>query len=321
MQPRREKFRIKQVKNNEESAMKTVAGSVYAQASIFLLAGAALLGIPRAHAAAAPDMVVEAVQMPAWLERSGASPVPLSPGMELRSNDQLKTGDGSRLLLRSRDGSSVKLGANATFKLDSLQQRSGNVFAATMNVLEGAFRFTTDSLSRYRGRREVTIHVANVTAGIRGTDLWGKSAPNRQVVCLIEGRIEVAPPGEAPIAMDQALQFYVRDNGVSQPLAPVPAAQLQEWATETEIAAGRGAMRRGGHWKIRLGSVDTQAAALAFYDRVREAGYAADILPTREGDKHVYTVRLSNLPSKFEADALAANLKGRLGIEAPTVSR
>jgi hypothetical protein len=294
--------------------------SIFVPASVFLFAAAALLVLPRANAAAPPDVVVEAVQMPAWLERSGASPVPLMPGMALRSDDQVKTGDGSRLLLRSRDGSSIKLGANATFKLGDMSPRSDNVFAATMNVLEGAFRFTTDSLSKIR-RREVTIHVANVTAGIRGTDLWGKSAPNRQVVCLIEGRIEVTPQGEAPIAMDQALQFYVRENGRSLPLAPVPAAQLQEWATETEIAAGRGAMRRGGHWKVRLGSVDTQAAALAFYDRVREAGYAADILPSREGDKPVYAVRLSNLPSKAEAEALAASLKGRLGIEEPAVTR
>lgn len=67
--------------------------------------------------------------------------------------------------------------------------------------------------------------------------------------------------------------------------------------------------------------METQALALAFYDRVRDAGYAADILPSREGDKPVYAVRLSNLPSKVEAEALAANLKGRLGIESPVVTR
>ena len=37
----------------------------------------------------------------------------------------------------------------------------------------------------------MSIRVATVTAGIRGTDLWGKSAADRQIVCLIEGRIEV----------------------------------------------------------------------------------------------------------------------------------
>ncbi len=289
------------------------------------IAAFATLPLGPALAASAPaprvaNVVVEAVQMPAWLERDGGSQ-PLYPGMELRDNDRLKTGNGSRLLLRTRDGSAVKLGANATFRLGGAEQRPGNVFAATMQVLEGAFRFTTDSLARYRGKREITIQVANVTAGIRGTDLWGKSAPNREIVCLIEGRIEVAPQNEAPIAMDQPLQFYVRENGRSQPVGLVAAAQLREWATETDIADGRGAVRRGGQWKLTLTTADTQKAALEVYDRVREAGYAAEIRPVKEGDKSAYAVRLANLPSRAEAEALAASLKGQLGLDELKVSR
>ena len=300
--------------------MKPFFRNAFALAASLAFSVAAGMAPTVAVAAGAPNVVVEAVQMPAWLERDGARPTPLFPGMELRNNDQVETGDNSRLLLRARDGSAIKLGANATFKLDNLQQRADNVFVASMNVLEGAFRFTTDALAKYRGRREVTIRVANVTAGVRGTDLWGKSAPNRQIVCLIEGRIEVTPEGEPGIVMDQALQFYVRENGRSQPVAPVPAAQLRDWATETDIAAGRGAVRRGGRWKVTLASLDTQAAALEIYDRVREAGYPAEIHPTLAGDKRAYAIRLSNLPLKSEADALAGSLKGRLGIEAPGVS-
>jgi hypothetical protein len=39
---------------------------------------------------AAPQAVVEAVQMPAWIERGGAR-VPPAPGMGLQSNDALRT--------------------------------------------------------------------------------------------------------------------------------------------------------------------------------------------------------------------------------------
>ena len=275
---------------------------------------------PPVFAASKASIVVEGVQMPAWVERGGDRPVPLSPGMELRPNDQIKTGAGSRLLLRASDGSAIKLGENATYKLDALQLQAGNLFEATMNVLEGAFRFTTDSFARSKQRRTVNIRIATVTAGVRGTDLWGKSDANKQVVCLIEGRIEVTPPGEAAIAMDQPMQFYVRENGRSQPVATVPAEQLRVWSAETEIQAGRGAMRSGGKWKITLGSADTQEAALKLYDDVRRSGYAATILPVAEGDKRAYRVRLANLPSKAEADALAAHLKGRFGTEEPKVS-
>lgn len=273
-----------------------------------------LVTIP-ALAASKASIVVEGVQMPAWVERAGARPEPLAPGMELKPDDRLKTGAGSRLLLRASDGSAIKLGENAVYRLDSLGMRPGNIFQAAMNVLEGAFRFTTDSVAKKRQRRDVSIRIATVTAGVRGTDLWGKSEPEKQIVCLIEGRIEVTPQNEASIPMDQPLQFYVRERGQSQPIAAVPAEQLRQWAAETEIEAGRGALRRGGRWKITFGSADSQKAALKLYDEVREAGYPASIMPVAEGEKRSYNVRLAGLTSRVEAEALAARLKGRFGEE------
>ena len=80
-------------------------------------------------------------------------------------------------------------------------------------------------------------------------------------------------------------------------------------------------MRRGGQWKLTLTTADTQKAALEVYDRVREAGYAAEIRPVKEGDKSAYAVRLANLPSRAEAEALAASLKGQLGLDELKVSR
>lgn len=271
-----------------------------------------------APARAAPNAVVEAVQMPAWVERGGAR-IPAAPGMELRDNDRLRTGANSRLLLRMGEGSQVKLGENASLRLDSLAQQDENIFKAAMNVLEGAFRFTTDAVAAKR-RREVNITVVTVTAGIRGTDLWGKGAPKREIVCLIEGAIEVSPPNEAPIVMDQALQFYVREDGKSKPVGKVDAEQLRQWATETEIAPGKGAARRGGKWKVIAASADTQEAALKLYDALRDNGYSAGIQPVRAGDKLVYNVRLANLPSRAEAEALAASLRGKMGVAEPKVS-
>lgn len=284
------------------------------------LAAGLAFSSPAPAAATRAMATVEAVQMPAWVERDGKRS-PVYAGMRLRNRDQLHTGAASRLLLRTADGSSVKLGENASFRLDEIAQRPGGVFAASMSVLEGAFRFTTDTLSRFRGKRDVRITFATVTTGIRGTDLWGKSAPDRQVVCLIEGSIEVAPQGEPGILMNKPLQFYVREKGVSQPVAPVDPGQLKQWAAETEIAPGKGSARRGGRWKLILATASSQADALALYDAIREAGYPAEILPgVEEGDRRVYAVRLTHLPSRTEAESLAAELRGRFGITAPRVS-
>ena len=283
---------------------------------------AALVYCSAGQASAAPAAVVEGVQMPAWVERTGTGGIrriPLAPGMELRSGDEVKTGAGSRLYIKLAEGSLVKLGENASLRLLELQPDRGGFFRAALNVLEGAFRFTTDTLARER-RREVSIRVATVTAGIRGTDLWGKSMAERQVVCLIEGRIEVGAEGETPVTLDQARQFYQRDKGQTKPVGFVEPTQLAQWAQETEIADGQGAARRAGKWRVTLASVSTQSEALSVYDQVRTAGYAAEIHPVMAGEKRVYAVRISRLPTRADAEALAAQLRGKHGVEEPRVS-
>ena len=153
----------------------------------------ALLLLAPGLAAAQSAAVVQGVQMPAWVERSegGAPPrkIPVLPGMQLKPGDKLTTGAGSRLEVKLAEGSTVKLGENGSLQLQELEP-SKSLFKAALGVLEGAFRFTTDLAQKNR-RREVSIQIATVTAGIRGTDLWGKQGGDKQIVCLIEGRIEV----------------------------------------------------------------------------------------------------------------------------------
>ena len=282
-----------------------------------IVLGAAIAAAAR-PALAQPAAVVESVQMPAWLEREGRR-APLAVGMELKAGDAVKTGDGSRALVKLSEGSSVKLGENGNLQISQINPQRDGIFRAALRVLEGAFRFTTDALAKNR-RRDVSIAVATVTAGIRGTDLWGKSDPDRQIVCLIEGRIEVGAAGEKPVTMDQERQFYRREKGQTQPVGLVEPAQLARWARETEVEAGKGAARRGGKWQVTLASSDTQEAALAVYDRVRDNGYAAEIRPAKAGEKRVYHVRIANLPSKEEAEALAGRLRGQHGVTDPKVS-
>lgn len=281
----------------------------------------AALAFAGANAAMAqPAAVVQGVQMPAWVERDNGGKVPLAPGMELKTGEAVRTGANSRVLLKLSEGSVVKLGENGLLKMDELKPDEGGVFKGAMRVLEGAFRFTTDALMKNR-RRNVNITVATVTAGIRGTDLWGKSdAGDKQVVCLIEGKIEVGAPGETPVVMDQSRQFYRREQGKTQPVGFVEPQQLGQWAQETEIVAGRGAARAGGKWRVTLASVETQDAALSVYDQLRAGGYPAEIHPATVDGKRVYRVRIGSLPSREEAEALGAQLKGRMGVTEGRVS-
>jgi len=278
---------------------------------------AAALALAATQALAAVAATVEGVQMPAWVERGGQR-IPLTPGMELKAGDQLSTGAGSRVAVKLAEGSLVKLGENGALRFAELDPAKG-VFRAALNVLEGAFRFTTDVLGKNR-QRDVNIKLATVTAGIRGTDLWGRSRAKNEIVCLVEGQVEVGAEGEPAVTMDKPLQFYQRKDGKTEPVGFVSQQQLDEWAREVELEKGKGAARRGGRWSVRLASADNQNDALRVYDELRNAGYPAEISPARDGDKRVYAVRIRQLPSKAEAQALANQLRGKFGIDNPSVS-
>lgn len=287
--------------------MKTILCSLFLVATLFA-------GVP---ALAQPAASVDAVQMPAWVERNGRR-TPLLPGMELRAGDQIFTGAGSRALVRLAEGSVVKLGENGTLRFAQID-RSTEIFRAALGVLQGAFRFTTDLIGK-KNRREVDIRVAQVTAGIRGTDLWGRGRKDNEVVCLIEGEIQVGAEGEAAQTMNQPLQFYRRVDAKTQPIGLIDAKQLAEWAKETEIEEGKGSLRAGGRFSVALASAPDQKTAFAMYDELRNAGYPAEILPRKEGEQVVYIVRIRQLPSRAEAQALANQLKGKFGITEPKVS-
>jgi hypothetical protein len=282
-----------------------------------LAAAASAAGAAEPPKRSTPQAVVEAVQMPAWIDRGGAR-APLAAGAELQANDKVVTGANARLLVKLAEGSSLKLGENAQLRIAEVRTRD-NVFTAAMNVLAGAFRFTTDVVAKAR-RREVSITVATVTAGIRGTDFWGKAAADRDIVCLIEGRIELQRAGDPNVEMDQPLTFYVAPRGKPPlPVARVSPDQLKQWAAEVEIEAGRGAARRGGKWQVVLASSESQSEALKVYESVRDAGYAAQIEPRKVQDRRVYDVRITSLSSKAEAQALADGLAGKYGVAAPRV--
>jgi hypothetical protein len=271
-----------------------------------------------ALASAPPSAVVDGVVMPAWLERSGQRQ-PIVPGMVLQERDRIETGANARILLTLPEGSKVKLGERAQLGFDALVARregqDGSVFMkSAISVVTGAFRFTTDVLSKARSRREVDIRLATVTAGIRGTDLWGKQGGAKEIVCLLEGKIEVtrdpvAGQSTAPVILDQPLQFYIAPKGEpTLPIGRVPDAQLAQWAAETDIARDAGGASVGGRWKVRFDADTSFAGAMALYEDLRNQGYAAQFQPEKKAGKRIYVVQLANLSAEGDARALASRL-------------
>lgn len=298
--------------------------------SLYACLLAAPLALAAASASAQVAATVEAIQMPAWVERN-ARRTPLVPGMELRAGDLLYTGDEARLLMKLADGSLLKLGQNGTLrfsdlaaveeeppkddKADKAEKTPPKLEAlkAVIEVLEGPFRFTTERPSQGL-KRQLSVLLGQIAIAVRGTDLWGRLEAGREIICLLEGRIEVTAEGEPAVALSQPRQLYQREYGLTLPLDAADAGQVADWIRETDIQPGRGAARRGGRWNAVLASDANQAAALAVYDELRGAGYPAEIFPTPEGGRLVYVVLIRRMPSRAEAIALGGVLSGRYGI-------
>ena len=265
-------------------------------------------------ALAAPNAVVDTVQYPAWLERGGIA-VPLKPGVELQSGDKLRSGANARVQVKLAEGSRVKLGENAQFTIERVE--GGSSLRASLAVASGAFRFTTDPSAR-DGRRDVQIQVRNVSAGIRGTDLWGKSTEERDIVCLIEGRITVGAPAQPTLALSQPLELYQKPRDEAPlPVAKVDPKQMALWTAETEIARDGGAALEGGRWRVIVATFPTRDGAQKFNRVLRAEGYPAQII-----DVEPYsTVQVLGLASENDARGLIANLRTIPGVQLPRVAQ
>lgn len=267
--------------------------------------------------AAAPAMV-EAVQSPAWLDRGGIT-VPLAAGIDLQSGDVLRTGPGARAYLLLAEGSRVKLGETAQFTLHTRSLRPEKVYRGALDIVAGAFRFTTARLKK-AVPRELAIRVGTATLGIRGTDLWGKTDKDGDLVALLEGRIEITRAGETT-ELTQPLTYYDAPRGQAATVKALDPEVFKRLARQTEILPGDGAARAKGTWRVLAGAADSEQAALELYDTVREAGFAARIrLAAIDGGDWRYEVVLSGFASAAEAEVAAARLKKLSGLK-PSVGR
>lgn len=285
-------------------------------AAAFAVLAALTLALP-AYAASTPAVLtVEGVLSPAWVERANGQREPLAVGMALGNKEKVHTGDGGKALLRMAEGSAVKLGESGMLAVDDLvhkqDAKTGGVVGASLDVVRGAFRFTTGLLGKSNAQRDVRVKVNVITAGIRGTDVWGKSESDRDVVCLLEGRITVSH-GPAQFAMQEPLSFYIAPRtGTAQPPSRVSAAQVKAWSAETEIDPRAGAVRRGGQYAVAVASSSDERQALAQRDKLRESGFPAVVTRVGEGSSARYEVRIGSLPESADATALAERLK-RIG--------
>lgn len=264
----------------------------------------------------APLAVVDGAQFPAWLEHGGARQ-PVKPGMALNDGDVLHTGTEGRIFLGLDDGSTIKLGENANFSVGRLNRRTehGNatLFAA-LEVLKGAFRFTTDIVAG--GRRDVRIRVGAATIGIRGTDVWGRSNDEKDFICLIEGQITLTAENRETTLREPLAFFNKLKGAASDPIGKLDLPRLAKLAEETEMATGNGTARTGGLWKVNVFSSPYLREAMLVQARLRTQGYPAELSMSKPEGRERYLLRIENILDKEGAESLAIRIKTQFGFDA-----
>ena len=273
----------------------------------------ALLACLAPAAGAQDETSVAAVQLPAWVERDGRV-IAVRPGFQMQAGDTLITGARGRVHLDTPDGSIVKLGSSGRMQLPTLAvHRAGDasVFDGALNVLKGAFRFTTRLIGKDR-RRDVRVRIGAVTAGVRGTDIWGKSDDQKDLICLLEGKIAVASDGAPEQEMAGENLFYVVPHGQApNPIAPVdPAKVANEWAPQTEMAPDAPQLVADGGFAVVVIAQTSFAGADFFATRLNDAGYPAEA----EAAGARFRVIIRSFATQEDAAALANQLEGVAGV-------
>jgi FecR-like protein/sporulation related protein len=256
----------------------------------------------RSFAAEVPSVI--ALQSPAWIQREGYSQA-LRSDFQLRQGDLIRTGTRGRVYLRMPDNSVVKLGSATELRIEAMAvvtDAGGELFDGVLRVLRGAFRFTTRAVGRASTRRDVRVHVGTATAGIRGTDIWGSSDEQRDLIALLEGEIAVRAEGYPPQVMDQPLQTFVVPRGRAPlPIAPTDGATVRDQLMpQTELDPAQATMS-DGPWAVVLASYAEEASAVELTQVMGLAGYPARIAETEVYGTRYYRVVVAGFPDRDQA--------------------
>lgn len=275
-----------------------------------MLVSLGLLGSPMSQAGTA---AVRAVQYPAWLER-GDNKVPLSPGDSLRNADAVVSGEGARVLLSLTDGSQIKLGSDGRFVIEqlSIQNKAGSTSVeATFKLVKGFFRYSSDSLGKLSGKRNIDLRIATATIGIRGTDYWAMTDAVHDAVCVFDGKVAVDTKDQGQIVLDQPTAFWSRFfEKPAQPAGNASPAELARFIASVEPVPGNGVAILNGRWSIVAAEAASITEAREIANKLRDAGYPAQVIKSHG----LHQVRINLFATRADAEATLKRLSAQGGL-------
>lgn len=281
-----------------------------------LLLGAGLWASQGTARAATSSTVVEAIQLPAWVERNGQRRA-AEPGVQLRATDKAITAGNARMLLRMSDRSVIKLGENSEFLIETLTVRQPQAagpteLSATLRLVTGVFRYATDYSSKALGnKRELNLKMATATVGIRGTDFWSMTDAEHDAVCMFEGKVEVVRDNKPGIMLDKPGAFWIVFTGEPEkPAGQATPDQLAKFIGQAEMQPGQGIVLQGGQWRTVAGLMPSGIQASNLRSALQTAGYPAEVI-SKSGK---FEVRINQLATREDAEAVLKQLQANAAL-------
>lgn len=127
--------------------------------------------------------------------RRGSSPkwLPARPNMPLRPKDAVRTFVESEAVIRTSEGTIIKLGENATFEIQKLSGTTGGASKTSVKILTGSLAANVKKLVGAKSSFEFETPTA--VAAIRGTKLGIDVKDSKTSVKVYEGKVYVKPVG------------------------------------------------------------------------------------------------------------------------------
>lgn len=262
------------------------------------------------------SFLVEAVQMPAWVDRSGWRR-PVSPGERVWSTETIETGPNASVVMQLPEGSLIRLGENTKLGIQQLEVDASTgqpLVRSKLKLLEGVFRFATSSVSKVFGVRQIELSMRTATAGIRGTDFWSMSDAEHDATCLFEGQLDMQTNDQGNFALAQPTAFWARyfDKPI-QPVGLATPAQLQKFLGSTELSPGSGVAVLGGKWRITVPSINTATRAGELSKALNQMGFTSSVHEQAANPNRSYQVRISQIASEADARSIESKLASVLG--------
>lgn len=119
--------------------------------------------------------------------RNGRAQTPIVDDM-ICLRDRIATGSKGVTTIRFGDGTKITVGHDSEFVVERWKQRKMLANDAAFELVRGAFRAVTGTITKRSHRFKVKTAIA--TVGVRGTDFWGGTniSDNALDVIMLEGK-------------------------------------------------------------------------------------------------------------------------------------